>query len=260
MTDRVSLHLDGATAWITLCAGARRNAMDDAWVEQFADVTARCAAASEVEVVVVRAEGPHFCVGGDLDAFASYGDRLAERIAAMVGVFHDGVRRLRETETAIVVAVQGLAAGGGFSLVTAGDLVVASSAARFASAYTSSGLTPDGGLTWMLPRLVGAREAFRMIATNPVLDAEEARRIGLVTEVVAPDELEPATRAVVDRLVALPPGTLRAATRLLRASGGASLAEQLDAEAAAIVARAATPSTQAVVRSFVDRAGRPPRG
>jgi 2-(1,2-epoxy-1,2-dihydrophenyl)acetyl-CoA isomerase len=256
MSERVSLRVDGAVAWITLCAGERRNAMDEAWVQQWSDVTARCAADDGLEVVAVTAEGPHFCVGGDLDAFVSYGDDLAARIAAMVGWFHDGVHRLRAMEVPIVVAVQGLAAGGGLSLVAAGDLVLASSAARFASAYTSSGLTPDGGLTWTLPRAVGARQAFRLIATNPVLDAEQARQIGLVSEVVAPGELERATRDAVGAMVALPPGTLRAATGLLRHSEGATLAQQLAAEAEAIVGLAGTATTQAVVRSFVDRAGR----
>src|SRR5690606_10504128 len=97
----------------------------------------------------------------------------------------------------VVAAVNGMAAGGGFSLVCMSDLAIATRSARFNFAYTRSALTTDGGATWFLPRLVGLQRAFDILATNPTLDAEEAARLGIIARVVDDDRFETEVEALV---------------------------------------------------------------
>ena len=146
-----------------------------------------------------------------------------------------------------------MAAGGGFSLVCGADLVVASEAARFVSAYTSSGLTPDGGGTFFLPHIVGRRVAFDLMATNPVLSAQEAKALGIVSRVVAADALDATVDALVAQLAAQPEGAIAGLKALFRRGEDEALAAQLRAEAESISRLAGSPATLARMEEFLTR-------
>ena len=146
-----------------------------------------------------------------------------------------------------------MAAGGGFSLAMSGDIVIASRRARLVSAYSRSGLTPDGGLSWLLPRIVGVRKAFELMALNETLDADRAFALGLVTRVCDDEQFDDTVAAVVAQLQAMSAPALAGLKKLLALSPASSLAEQFDHESATMADTLDCPETGAMLDAFLAR-------
>ncbi len=213
----------------------------------------------DVGAVLLTGEGPHFCVGADIGALAAAGSETADAgpaVRALAGELHEFVRALVEVPVPVVAAVRGWAAGAGMSLVVAADIAVAGVSTRLRPAYPAIGLTPDGGLTWTLPRAVGAARARHILLTDRMLDAAEALAWGLVATVVPDDEVSAQALELAQRLADGPTGALGRTKRLLRAEDR-GLAAQLDAEADAIAESAAGAEGREGMAAFRER--RPPR-
>ena len=208
---------------------------------------------ADVGAVLLVGEGPNFCTGGDVKAFASAGDDVAATVRSLAGVLHDLVRALAEAPVPVVAAVHGWAAGAGMSVVLAADVAVAGTSTRLRPAYPAIGLTPDGGMTWTLPRAVGAARARHILLTDRVLSADEALDLGLVAMVVPDDAVAAEAQRLAERLAAGPVGALGRAKRLLRESPERDLGAQLDAEAAAIAESAADAEGREGVAAFGER-------
>lgn len=176
-------------ARITLNRPEAANGMDMAMGRELMDVALRCDQDESIRVVVLTGSGNFFSAGGDLKAFAGYGDAISERIHELTIYLHAAVSRFARMRVPVIVAVNGMAAGAGFSLAMAGDFVLASETARFTMAYTAAGLSPDGGASYFLPRLVGLRRAQELMISNRRLTADEALDWGLITRVCASDGL-----------------------------------------------------------------------
>jgi 2-(1,2-epoxy-1,2-dihydrophenyl)acetyl-CoA isomerase len=250
---RLDCTIADGVARLTMAAPEARNAVDLGWCRSFAELTRECTADSSVRVIVLAAQGEVFSVGGDLDHFLSARDRIRAEAYEMTQLFHAGLQRLVQCAAPVVTALRGVAAGGGMSLALAGDIVIASRKARLVTAYTRSGLTPDGGLSWRLPRMVGVRRAFELLALNETLDADRACELGLVTRVVEDDELNSCVDSVVATLCAMSPAALGGLKRLMAMSPVNSLAEQFDLESAIIADTLDTPETMAMLDAFVAR-------
>lgn len=254
MSDaKVRFAIEGPIANIVLADAANRNAFDLRFVQEFAHAAIACAANDAVKVIVLRAEGDAFSVGGDIRHFVENRGRLREHVLEMASLFHVGLMRLRSASALLIVAVNGVAAGGGFSLVCNADMAVAKRSAKFVSAYTRSGLTPDGGGTYLLPRIVGVKKAFDIMATNPTLSAEEALALGIVSRVYADEEFDAEVERLAQTLAASPAGALAGLKALFRSSASASFEEQLDAEARSIAALACSPATLERLAAFLQR-------
>jgi 2-(1,2-epoxy-1,2-dihydrophenyl)acetyl-CoA isomerase len=251
--ERIAFSIAGDVARIVLANPANRNAIDAEFVHQFAAAAGRCAAEPSLRAIVLSARGDWFSAGGDLRHFVAHRDTIAEHLRTLAGSFHSAILALRHASAPVIAAVGGMAAGGGFSLVCGADLVVASEAARFVSAYTGMGLTPDGGGTYFLPHIVGRRMAFDLMATNPVLSAQEAKALGIVSRVVAVGELDAAVEALVAQLAALPDGAIAGLKALLRRGEDEALSAQLRVEADSIARMAASPATLARMEEFLNR-------
>ena len=226
------------------------NAIDPAWAEAFRDSARSLRDRDDVRVVRLSAAGKMFCVGGDLGFFAAADDRYAA-LHGLAENLHAGVIALAELDAPVVARVHGAAAGAGMSLVCAADIAIGSPAASFTVAYTGVGLSPDGGASWLLPRLVGLRRATDLMLTNRRVKAEEALAIGLLTELVPEDELDARVDEVVARLAVGPTASYGAVKRLLRSSATAELEPQLDAEADSIATLAASPTGIEGVAAFL---------
>jgi 2-(1,2-epoxy-1,2-dihydrophenyl)acetyl-CoA isomerase len=210
----------------------------------------------DVGAVLLVGEGPNFCTGGDVKAFATATD-IGTTVRDLAGELHDLVRAFAEVPVPVVAAVHGWAAGAGMSLVLAADIAVAGTSTRLRPAYPAIGLTPDGGLTWTLPRAVGAIRARHILLTDRVLSADEALALGLVAAVVADDVVEAEARSLAEGLAEGPVGALGRMKRLLREGAVNDLDTQLDAEAAAIAESAAGDEGREGVAAF--HARRAPR-
>jgi 2-(1,2-epoxy-1,2-dihydrophenyl)acetyl-CoA isomerase len=248
--SRVALEITGGLARITLINPPRHNAMDLQFCNELADAATRCSAAVELKAVLLAAEGDVFCVGGDIREFVANRERLHDHVLAMAAQFHAAVTRLYRLPAPLIVAVNGTAGGGGFSMVCAADLAIARRSAKLNPAYTRSGLTPDGGGTWFLPRIVGWRRAFEIFATNPTLSAEEACALGIVSRVVDDAAFDAEVAKLARQIEEAPADVLGALKKLVRQSLNASLEQQLEAEAASIAAQAALPATQNLLAAF----------
>lgn len=238
---------------IVLAAPAARNAVDLGWCEDFAKAAKACAEDAALRVVLLEAEGDFFSVGGDIDHFIAHRSDLTAHVRRMAGLFHEGLLALHHGRLPVVSAVQGLAAGGGFSLALQADLILAAQSARFCSAYSSSGLSPDGGLTYTLPRMVGTRRAFEMMALNPVMDAETAHRLGIVARVIADDAFRAEVESCIARLAGMSAGALAALKRLLAASPDNTMERQLAMEAESVAQLAGSAETQKILEAFLAR-------
>jgi 2-(1,2-epoxy-1,2-dihydrophenyl)acetyl-CoA isomerase len=177
-------------------------------------------------------------------------------LGELASVIHEAVLGLASAHVPVVVAVQGWAAGAGMSLAACGDIVLAGESAQFRTAYTGIGLSPDCGLTWTLPRLVGRARAADLLLTNRPLGAAEAASIGLVARVVADDLLFAEARALAAELASGPTAAFGQVKKLLAAGDRATLGDHLGAEAASIAACADHPEGRVGVTAFM--AGRKP--
>lgn len=261
MNATVLLERDGAVATLTLNRPDALNALDDAMVEALVARTAEVAADDAIRVLVLRGAGKHFMAGGDIRLFAQSlsmdGAARAKEFQLLADRIHAAVETLARMPQPVIGCVRGAAAGFGLSLMNACDLVFASDDAYFASAYLTLGVTPDGGGTYWLPRIVGARKAAEIMLLGERLSAQAALDLGLVNRVVPGAELDAAVAVVARRLAQGPAQAVRGAKRLLRQSGGATLSEQLRAEAQSFGACAGSDDFAEGVRAFLEK--RPPR-
>ncbi len=257
MSDPILLQRDGAVATLTLNRPDALNALDYAMVDALVSRTAEVATDDSLRVVVLRGAGRHFMAGGDIRTFASeLVHSPAERQAGfqrMVERLHAAVEQLDRMPHPVVGVVHGAVAGIGLSFMNACDLVVASTDAYFTSAYRHIALTPDGGGSWTLPRLVGVRKAMEILLLSERFDAAEALRLGLVNKVVAPEALEGAAAALVATLASSPVLALRNAKRLVRDSFSRSLSEQLQAEAVSFGQCSATADFAEGITAFIEK-------
>src|SRR6201997_2753825 len=165
----------------------------------------RCHADASVRVVLLSGEGRNFCAGGDIHTFESKGAELPQYLREATTWLQLATSALIQLRVPVVTAVQGFAAGGGgLGLVCASDIVVAAESAKFFSGAVRVGMAPDGGSSVTLTQLVGLRQALRVLLLNPTLTAMEARDLGLVTEVVADDDLAARAEEIATTLAALP--------------------------------------------------------
>ena len=154
--------------------------------------------------------GVRRAVGADVGELAASAGEADPRAAveALAGDLHELVRALVEVPVPVVAAVRGWAAGAGMSLALAADIAIAGVSTRLRPAYPAIGLSPDGGLTWTLPRAVGAARARHILLTDRVIDADEALALGLVATVVADEEVAAEAEADFDPIELVYPGEI----------------------------------------------------
>src|ERR1700735_1260743 len=161
----------GRLMTVTLGRPGRANALDMSTACRLRDAVRMID--HDVGCVLLRAEGANFCVGGDIGAFAAAAEP-GKFVGELASVVHDAILGLASAEAPLVAAVNGWAAGAGMSLAACADITLAAESARFRSAYSAIGLSPDCGLTWTLPRLVGRARAADLMLTNRAGGAAEA--------------------------------------------------------------------------------------
>jgi 2-(1,2-epoxy-1,2-dihydrophenyl)acetyl-CoA isomerase len=218
---------DGGVGVLTLDEHASLNAMTPDLLGALAIAVLEMADDPQVRALIVTGAGRGFCSGQNLKAAGALGDDLVE------GVMHHywpAFQALRECRVPVVMAVNGVAAGGGFSLAMAGDMIVAARSASFIQVFSRIALVPDLGSTWLLPRLVGRQRALELMLMNEPLSAEQAREWGLVREVFDDAELLDGALALARKLAAGPTRALVATRALIEASEHSSYAEQFRRE------------------------------
>lgn len=218
---------DGAVGLLTLSEPATLNAMTPDLLGGLAAAIGEMTDDASVRALVLTGEGRGFCSGQNLKASEILGSDI---VAGVMRHYWPALRAMRECRVPVVVAVNGVAAGGGFSLAISGDMIVAARSASFIQVFSRIGLVPDLGSTWLLPRLIGRQRALELMLLNEPLSAERALEWGLVRQVVDDVSLLDEAMKLAHRLAAGPTRTLVATRALLEESEHASYAAQFRRE------------------------------
>ncbi|WP_024795683.1 enoyl-CoA hydratase/isomerase family protein [Tomitella biformata] len=241
---------EGRVLTITLNRPANGNAIDMPLAEA---LTAAVAQVDEsVGAVLIVGAGKHFCVGGDLGEFGAAAEPDVF-ISALAGQLHVAVNALAELDVPVVVGLHGGVGGAGLSLAGIGDVVVCGRSAKLRPAYLAIGLTPDGGMSWTLPRAIGRTRFMDLLMTGGMLTADEALACGVVSRVVDDAEVHETAAQLAGQLAAGPASSYARLKALVRDGENRSLREQLDAEATSIGISAGSPDGREGVAAFVER-------
>lgn len=254
MTTYVDYAFAEGAARITLVEGDRGNPVHQPMAEQLLAAVLR-AKADGARVVVLAAEGRFFSVGGDLSAFADADDTSALLLELAEGA-HRVITELVRGDAIVVSVVHGTAAGIGFPLAAAADIVLAADTAKFSLAYARVGLSPDGGGS-LLVHTLGLHRVLRLALLGDLLTAQEAADAGLVARVVAADELSAAVDEVVATLLAGSPQAFAATKRLVRDAADSGPEAALRRESQSISTLGGSPNGQEGIAAFLEK--RPPK-
>jgi 2-(1,2-epoxy-1,2-dihydrophenyl)acetyl-CoA isomerase len=253
MTELVKVILCGETATVVINRPKAYNAFDLDTIGAIAEHLVNLAADDTVRALVITGEGKAFCAGGDLRWASSWPHGPASAFHNLAARYHQAILEIRRMPKPVVAAINGIAAGGGFSLALACDFRVMEKTAMLRQAYTSNGLSIDGGGTFTLPRLVGLARAMEICAFDKPISADQAFKWGLVTKVV-PDGrgLEDAI-LMASELTQRSLQSFRHAKRLLTDSFGHAFEEHLELERAALRSCAAHPDGLEGMQAFLEK-------
>lgn len=244
----VELDRSDGVAWVRLAKPRVLNALTPDEFEHLAELISEVAGTSTDRALVIAGSGGAFCAGADL---SQIGDDA--HVLEVMRRIHCAARQLHALSKPTLAAVDGVAAGAGANLALGCDFVVASTTASFRQVFVKRGLSPDFGGTWLLPRLVGMQTAKRLMMLGDAVDADTALRIGLVGEVVEPEDLDARVQELARRLAAGPPVALGRIKHLMAITTSNSFDDQLDAEAVAAAVNVATADFAEGLAAFVKR-------
>ncbi len=250
----LQIEIDGDVGTLTLNRPDAFNAMSPEMIFELPIALSWLADRAPIRALIVTGAGKAFCAGGDVTWFRKGVESdeidLPSEVRRGAEALHMAIVDLRRIPYPVIAALNGPAAGAGFSFALACDFRVASETAFLACAYGRIGASPDGGMTYFLPRVVGPSRALELLLEDPNLGAAEALEEGLVSEVVAPEELLTAARAKAEMLAAKAPHYVRMAKKLCAVSIENSLTEHLQLERHGIADSMATEDLKNGVEAF----------
>ncbi|WBU62740.1 enoyl-CoA hydratase/isomerase family protein [Paracoccus aerodenitrificans] len=239
-------------ARITLNRPESGNAFNQPMADALLEVALKVGHDPDIRVVTLTGAGRMFCVGGDVGDFAKNSDKIGVFLAHLAGTLHQSLAQFSMMKKPLITLVNGPAAGAGMSVAIGGDFVLAAPEASFTAAYCAIGLTPDGGMTWTLPRLIGLRQAQDIILSNRRVGAEEAVGLGMATRMVSGD-LAAAGAELAATLKDRAIQTMGQARWLLNTGMTESYVAQMDRELQSIVAAGESAEGREGVSAFLAR-------
>lgn len=246
----VGFEVRGGVGRITLRRPEVSNAIDLPTARRLAEVVA-AAEADDVRVVLITGAGARFCAGGDVRSFAAA--EPSRYLHELASTLEAALRRLAELPKPVVAGVHGAVAGAGWAFLLNADVVVAARSTRFRLAYSGIGLTPDCGVSYLLPRAIGTQRALELAVTGRTLTAEDAREWGLLAEVTDDSELLIRADELAEALAAGPASAIGQAKRLIRSSFDVSREDSAADEARTIAAAVSGREAQELIQRFAGR-------
>jgi len=232
----VRIERKGGIAWLILNRPEKLNVLGAEMPADLKRCTEELRDDDSIRCVILKGAGDHFMAGGDIDYFKSLADTYQEQgesafPASMFALLHEAVFNITAMDKPVIASVRGAVAGFGLSLMLACDLVVAASDAIFSVAYCKIGTTPDGGMTYFLPRAVGQKKAMELSLTGKRFSAQDAERWGMLNQIVDRAELEDESFKLAQLLCAGPRDVLARTKGLLNQTFDVDLKQRLDEEA-----------------------------
>jgi 2-(1,2-epoxy-1,2-dihydrophenyl)acetyl-CoA isomerase len=253
MSDSVLTQQHGNILEIALNRPNAYNALNLEMMRQLAEAFSSAAADQSIKGILLTGKGKAFCAGGDLKWISQQTEDAGSVLYKLAPEFHVSIVQIRQMEKPVVAAINGIAAGGGFSLALACDFRVMAESATLRQAYTSSGLSIDGGGSFALPRLVGLARAMEIMAFDNPISSTRALEWGLATKVVPSEEVIPEALALLEGLTHGALHSFAWSKKLMTDSFNNSLEAQLELERQGISDCAAHPEGQEGIKAFLEK-------
>lgn len=251
--EHLEFNIESGVGIIRLNRPNEGNALNLSMTKEFSNAVAHCDENPEIRAVVLTGNGAMFCAGGDLKTLYEMGAKREEYIRVLTHHFHGTLSRLNYMDAPVITAINGTAAGGGFSLALASDLAFASEKAKFTMAYTKAGLAPDGGSSFTLAQMVGLRRAKEIALLNPVFGAQQALDWGLINGIEKDDELFDKTFTIAAELAQGPTKSYGLTKRMIMDGVNASMETQMQAESRAISSRSVSEDGSEGIEAFATK-------
>lgn len=253
MNSPLDVRREGRVLVLTMNDPATRNALQPGVYTAGAEALRAANSDPDLGAIILTGANGAFCSGGDVRRLKSYGDQPVEVQRAGVDAFHGFVRLLRTVDLPVIAAVEGPAAGAGFSLAMACDMVVASREAWFVMAYVKVGLNPDGGASAFLSRGLPHQVVAEILFNGDVIAVERLHALGCINRLTEPGQALPEAMAWAERLSTGPRAALARAKRLVEGARQNALAQQLDLEADLFTEASRHPEAAEGMAAFLEK-------
>jgi len=253
--QHVTVHAHDGVGLIRLNRPEKMNAIGALTRQQLGEAIKQAERDDAVRVVVLTGSGRAFCSGADVTEMASGGGmRTPEDVGNVLrDEYMPMLTRLRTMPKPVIAAMNGPAVGIGASFALACDIRIATPEAYLLEAFVNIGLAPDGGVSWLLPRLAGTGVAYEMFFTGKPLTAADAHRLGVINRIVPADRLEEEVRDLANQLAAQPRGAMAGAKRAVNHALESTFEQALEFESYLQEAQAASPEFAEGVQAFLAR-------
>jgi 2-(1,2-epoxy-1,2-dihydrophenyl)acetyl-CoA isomerase len=253
MEETVKLQEMTGTAVVTLNSPESYNAFNLEMIQHLAERLTELAMDQGVKGVVITGQGKVFCAGGDLKWVAGFGRSYGEAFHELAARYHQAILEIRRMPKPVVAAINGLAAGGGFSMALACDFRIMEASAVLRQAYTGNGLSIDGGGTFTLPRIVGLARAMEIAGFDRPIDAAKAESWGLVTEVVEDGQASKRAMEILEEMKKGSLSSFASSKKLINDSFDTSFETQLEKEREALSWCADHPNGKEGISAFLEK-------
>ncbi len=253
--QHINIEVAGGIGWIQFNRPEKMNAIGAITRQQLGDALKQAERDDAVRVVVLTGSGRAFCSGADVTEMAQGGSlRTAENVGSVLrNEYMPMLTRLRTMPKPVIAAMNGPAVGVGASFALACDIRIATPEAYILEAFVNIGLAPDGGVSWLLPRLAGTGVAYEMFFTGKPLQAADAHRLGVINRIVPAERLEDEVRGLANHLAAQPRQAMAGAKRAVNHALDSSFEEAMEFESYLQEAQAASPEFAEGVQNFLAR-------
>jgi len=253
MNEVVQVERNGGVATIRMNRPERMNAYNPEMGKALLSAVADASVDPSVRCIVLTGNGKAFSAGGDVEFMATFREEGHGKFLDLAIRLHALIASLRKAPKPVIAAVNGVAAGAGFSMALACDIAVATASARFTLGYQNIGLSPDGGMTFFLARALGTQRAMEMTLFSKVLSAGQAAAWGLVQQVIPDADFAAQTAAFAEGLAAGPTLAYARAKELYNRALSQPLETQLEEERQSIARSAATRDFREGVDAFLEK-------
>lgn len=254
-TQNVTFKQDGGVAWVSISRPDARNSLCEDTLQELLDIFTYCRESESLRAVVLKGEGRVFCSGGDVLFFQNLlklpAQARREPLSCYIGLAHQVILALANISCPVIAVVHGAAAGYGMSLACLADIIVADSGCKFVPAYVALGTTPDGGLTYVLPAVIGDKRALDILLFNRTVEMSDAHQWGLVSYVTTSEMLAETAVKLAGELASGPSPALNQLKTLIKGRSLTGLAAHLDRELESFLVCAASADFEEGVGAFI---------
>lgn len=253
MTNTILLSVTNNVATLTFNRPEIMNSLNEQMAHELSAITEQISLDDTIRAILIRGAGNLFMAGGDIRFFYESLDTMPKGVLNLVRMVNGVISNLINAHKPVLACVHGSVAGIGMSLMMAADLVIAGANTQFTMAYTKLGVSPDGGASYFLPKIVGHKKAMELALLSDVINANQAQDLGLINWVAPEDQLEEKTLQILNKLAHGPTQAYAKTKQLIYQSASHSLEQQFEAEARSFAHLSQTADFRSGVTGFLNK-------